>query len=93
MTVSWIKLMLHEARGFISNYTVEYSPVSSSRRRQTSVLMSVSVGSDADSVTIDDLVEHFTYEVQVFASTEAGEGKKSDSISVPLISKYNLLLT
>ncbi len=71
--------MLHEARGFISNYTVEYSPVLSSRR-QTSVLMSVSVGSDTDSVTIDDLEEEFTYEVQVFASTEAGEGKKSDSI-------------
>ncbi len=79
MTVSWTKLMLHEARGFISNYTVEYSPVLSSRR-QTSVLMSVSVGSDTDSVTIDDLEEEFTYEVQVFASTEAGEGKKSDSI-------------
>ncbi len=85
ISVSWTKLKLYEARGFISNYTVEYFPVYLSRKRLMSCLMSVSVGSDADSVTIDGLEEEFTYEVQVFASTEAGEGKKSASISVPHI--------
>ncbi len=82
MTVSWTKLKLHEARGFISNYTVEYYPVLPSRTRLMSYLLSISVGSDADSVYIEDLEKGFTYEVQVFASTEAGEGKKSASISV-----------
>ena len=88
MTVSWTKLTLIEARGFISNYTIAYYPTSMSRKRQQSNSMYKVVSSESNSAIIDGLDENSAYAVQMSANTGAGEGPVGVSVSVPIIGEY-----
>ena len=73
MVVSWIPLSYSEARGFISHYTVSFSPLTSGRNRQSAVTMSERVpGMDANNTVIQDLDPSTEYIVQVSATNEAG---------------------
>ena len=50
MVVSWIPLTYSEARGFISHYTVAYTPLTSNgRKRQATDIMTVTVLGEAQS--------------------------------------------
>ena len=78
MLVSWTPLTLSEARGFVTFYTVAYTPVLNSRRRQVSQdTMYMNVSADSSSVTIVGLDGSLAYSVQVSAGTRAGQGVMS----------------
>ena len=78
MLVSWTPLTLSEARGFVTFYTVAYTPVLNSRRRQVSQdTMYINVSADSSSVTIVGLDGSLAYSVQVSAGTRAGQGVPS----------------
>ena len=78
MLVSWTPLTLSEARGFVTFYTVAYTPVLNSRRRQVSQdTMYMNVSADSSSVTIVGLDGSLAYSVQVSAGTRAGQGVQS----------------
>ena len=81
MTVSWRPLTLAEARGFVSHYTVTYSPqiISGGRKRQA-VMTEVVSGMDT---SIDGLDPETVYNVHVSATTGGGDGVISVVISVP----------
>ena len=90
MMVSWRLLFLAEARGFISHYTVIYSPqvISGGRIRQVAMREVVS-GMDTNMTSIDGLDPDTLYNVQLSATNRGGDGVISVVISVP---QGNLLL-
>ena len=83
MVVSWRPLTLSEARGFVTFYSIAYTPTPNSRRRQASQdTMYVNASADSSSVTIQGLDGDLAYSVTVAAATRAGIGVKSTAISV-----------
>ena len=74
MRVSWIRLTLSEARGFITHYTVAYFPLSSGSKREELYILDQTVGNDSSEATIEGLDGYSAYAVQVSASTAAGDG-------------------
>ena len=84
MVVTWRPLTLAEARGFVSHYTVTYSPqiISGGRKRQATMTEVVS-GMGSSAVTIDGLDPDTVYNVYVSATTGGGDGVISAIISVP----------
>ena len=87
MVVSWIPLSYSEARGFVSHYTVTYSPLTSGRKRQSAVTMSERVpGIDANNIVIQDLNPSTEYIVQVSATNGAGT-IQSSATRIPLFVK------
>ena len=81
MVVSWIPLTLSEARGFITSYTVFYSPQVSRRKRQEPHTMQKTVSGDVNQTTIDGLDSNTAYDVQMSANTKAGVSVLSEVIS------------
>ena len=83
MIISWRPLTLAEARGFVSHYTVTYSPqiISGGRKRQAAMTEVVS-GMDSNIVAIDGLDPDTVYNVQVSATTGGGDGVFGVIISV-----------
>ena len=78
MVVSWIPLSYSEARGFISHYTVAYSPLTSGRKRQALDTMTQTVpGRDTNTTRIEGLDANTDYIVQVSATNGAGKGEVS----------------
>ena len=87
MVVSWIPLSYSEARGFISHYTVAYSPLTSGRKRQSAVTISERVsGMNANNTVIQDLASNVEYIVLVSATNGAGT-IQSSAARVPLFVK------
>ena len=70
MVMSWIPLTYSEARGFISHYTVAYTPLTSNgRKRQAPDSMNMTIpGMDANTTRIEDLDPNTDYTVQVSAT-------------------------
>ena len=81
MVVSWIPLTLSEARGFITSYTVFYSPQVSRTKRQEPNTMQKTVSGDVNRTTIDGLDPNTAYDVQMSANTKAGASALSEVIS------------
>ena len=78
MVVSWIPLNYSEARGFISHYTVTYTPVISGRKRQALTTTTKTVpGTDASATRIEGLDPETDYIVQVSATNGAGTSELS----------------
>ena len=84
MVVSWTPLTLSEARGFITNYTVFYSPQVSRGKRQEPNTMQMTVSGDANQTTIHDLDPNTAYDVQMSANTKAGASSMSNVTSAPV---------
>ena len=84
MVVSWTPLSYVEARGFISHYTVAYSPQTSGgrKRQELDTMFQTVPGMDSSTTTIDNLDPDTAYSVQVSATTGGGSGR-SVMISVP----------
>ena len=84
MVVSWTPLSYVEARGFISNYTVAYSPqTSGGRKRQTLDTMFQTVpGMDSSTTRIEGLDPDTVYTVQVSATTGGGRNEFSPASCV-----------
>ena len=83
MDVSWRPLTLSEARGFVTFYSIAYTPTPNSRRRQASQdTMYVNASADSSSVTIQGLDGDLAYSVTVAAATTAGIGVESDAVVV-----------
>ena len=80
MRVSWTSLTLTEARGFITHYTVAYTPSSSGSKREELNILYQTVGKDSSEATIEGLDGYSAYAVQVSASTAAGDGGYSGAI-------------
>ena len=81
MDVSWRPLTLSEARGFVTFYSIAYTPTPNSRRRQASQdTMYVNASADSSSVTIQGLDGDLAYSVTVAAATRAGIGVESNGI-------------
>ena len=72
MNVSWAKLTLEEARGFITSYIVRYN-VLEARRRKREVRVEV-VDPDRSCKIIGGLGFTESYSITVSATTSAGEG-------------------
>ena len=73
MVVSWTPLSYVEARGFISNYTVAYSPqTSDGRKRQDNGQIITVPGMNSSITRIVDLDPDTVYTVQVSATTGGG---------------------
>ena len=84
MMVSWRPLTLAEARGFVSHYTVTYSPqIISGRRKRQAAMVEVVSGMDTNAVTIGGLDPDTVYSVHMSATTGGGDGAISVIISVP----------
>ena len=81
MVVSWTLLTLSEARGFITSYTVFYSPHVSRRKRQEPNTMQKTVNGDINRTTIHDLDPNTAYDVQMSANTKVGASSLSGVIS------------
>ena len=80
MRVSWTRLTLTEARGFITHYTVAYFPLSSGNKREELNIFYQTVGKDSSEATIEGLDGYSAYAVLVSASTAAGHGDYSGAI-------------
>ena len=75
MVVSWRPLTLAEAMGFVSHYTVTYSPqVISGRRKRQAAMTEVVSGMDSNIVSIDGLDTDTVYNIHVSATTGGGDG-------------------
>jgi len=84
MVVSWIPLTYSEARGFISHYTVAYTPQTSGRKRQAFDTMTQTVpGMDANTTRIEGLDANTDYIVQVSATNGAGTSELSSITILP----------
>ena len=83
LLVSWRPLTLAEARGFVSHYSVTYSPpiLSGEVRRQAAMTQRVE-GMDVNTTTIVGVDPDSVYHVIVSATTGAGPGVLSDIISI-----------
>ena len=90
MVVSWTPLSYVEARGFISNYTVTYSPqTSGGRKRQALDTMVQTVpGMDSSTTRIEGLDPDTVYSVQVSATTGGGTSELSEAVLAEPPSEY-----
>lgn len=79
MNISWVKLTLEEARGFVTSYTIRYDTLETRRKR--AVVMEV-VHPDSSYKVIGGLGVTETYSITVSASTSAGEGIESTPFSI-----------
>ena len=77
--MSWQPLSLSEARGFVLFYTIAYTPVLTSTKRQVSQAY-LNASADASSVVIVGLDESLAYIIQVSAGTRAGLGVQSPAV-------------
>ena len=85
MLVSWTPLTLSEARGFITNYTVFYSPqVNRTNQQEPNEIMQKTIRGDVNRTTIDGLDPNAAYDVQMSANTKAGASALSEVISAPV---------
>ena len=84
MMVSWTPLSYVEARGFISHYTVAYSPETSDRRKRQALdtMFQTVPGMDSSTTRIEGLDPDTGYTVQVSATTGAGRNEFSPAISI-----------
>ena len=81
MVVSWTPLSYVEARGFISHYTVAYSPQTSGGRKRQAMFQTVP-GMGSSTTRIEGLDPDTVYSVQVSATTGAGRNEFSPAIYV-----------
>lgn len=79
MNITWLKLSLEEARGFITGYSITYDVVSRQTRRQA---VTEHADPRASYKVIENLVPTYQYSVTVSATTSAGQGVSNDPISV-----------
>ena len=79
MNVTWTKLTLEDARGFITAYTVTYEMVGLRRRKE--VMEEISEPENSYKV-VGGLGFTTSYSVMVSASTIAGQGISSSAITV-----------
>ena len=78
MVVSWTPLSYVEARGFISHYTVAYSPqTSDGRKRQATGQTATVPGTNSSATRIEGLHTDTVYSVQVSATTGGGTSELS----------------
>ena len=85
MVVSWTPLTISEARGFITNYTVFYSPqVSTTKRQEPNTMQKTFVSGDVNGTAIHDLDPNTAYNVQMSANTKAGASSLSEVIPAPV---------
>ena len=75
--ISWTRLTLVEARGFITHYTVLYYTLSDKRELESNTMYKM-VDKNLNSTVISGLDGKTQYIVRVSASTIAGEGKYSE---------------
>ena len=80
--VSWTSLILSEACGFITNYTVAYSLLSGGSKQQILNIVYQIVSAALNETTIKGLDESTAYLVQVSASTVVGAGVLSEPLLV-----------
>ena len=78
--MAWTKLTLVESRGFITNYTISYYPLSIKREVQS--FKKIENGNEERSLLLD-LKENSEYLLMMAASTREGLGKYSNSILIP----------
>lgn len=88
LQVSWTRLTLEEARGFVIAYIVMYNVNEGMRKRETD---SISVGADETTATIGGLQPEKDYFISVAAQTAAGTGVGSEPLFIP--SKNNPIIT
>ena len=77
MNITWEKISLTAARGFLTGYLIRYDVVNSRRKREAT---SVMVGPDEIYRVIGDLSAKHQYTVAVSGVTAAGEGEQSSGV-------------
>ena len=76
--VSWEPLTLVNANGFINNYTITLTPVSSRKRQATAI--TETVPATESTVEVTGLQSNIAYSISVYATTGGGPGQSNDSI-------------
>ena len=71
VNISWVKLTLDEARGFVTLYTIRYDSVGSRNKRAVKIEVA---GPESSYKVIGGVGITESYSVTVSASTSAGEG-------------------
>ena len=79
MNVTWVKLTLEEARGFITTYTLTFETLDSRRRKE--VMEEITQPEDSNKV-VGGLGFTTSYLIRISASTIAGQGISSSAITV-----------
>ena len=74
MNVSWVRLSLGDARGFITGYIVRYDASNQLRKREASIEIA---GQNDTYIIIGNLYFKSEYRVTVSGFTVAGEGIQS----------------
>ena len=87
MNVSWNRIPLSEAKGFIVSYRVLYQKITTERRRRQVTVIPVP-GSDTSAI-IGDLNPSSSYQVFVSAATSAGIGEYSSN---PVVARSKLTI-
>ncbi len=77
MNVSWVKLTLEEARGFVTGYTISIDTLETRRKRAVRMEM---IHPDSSNKLIGGLGFTESYSVTVSARTTAGDGISSSAI-------------
>jgi len=83
MEITWTPLTLVQARGFVKNYTIVYTPQTASRKRQQQDTLYKTVDENQSRATVDGLDENAAYSIQMFATTGGGRGIEGRSQTVP----------
>ena len=79
MNITWEKISLTVARGFLTGYLIRYDVVNGRRKREAT---SVMVGPDETYRVIGGLTAKHQYTVTVSGVTVAGEGEQSTEITL-----------
>ena len=79
--VSWSPLTLTQARGFLTGYTITLTPISTSRKRQTSGIVTVMAGPTNTSIVVTGLNPTLHYSVTVAGNTSVGGGDDSPAVT------------
>ena len=85
VVVTWVRLTLEEARGFITHYTIIAVPIDEVQNKQENGIVSGDFPSSASSGTLGGLSPGVQYGMVVVGNTEAGMGAENSAIFVPTV--------
>ena len=79
--VSWSPLILAQARGFLTGYTITLTPTPTSRKRQNNGIVIAMAGPTGTSIVVTGLNPTVQYSVTVVGGTSVGIGEPGPAVT------------